>query len=260
MKEEARKVISAANAAYHEALDRENLIRQSLDEQRARVQNLQGASAEYNQTKAELENERQMLQGLLRRHSETSISADLADRLSATRNDEDKQVTIKVIEKAEIPGAAYAPARRRRALIIVLLGLVLGVGTAYVIDHWDDSIHTVEDLKRHVPLPYLGMIPRYGENAALAHIGKALGRGDGKASAPLAAGARSVEATRASKRSNYLPSPDHGRPRSPRTAIRSRRGSASSGLDAPEHAGRGAQGHSRHQSRQKLGKTSYRAT
>lgn len=205
VKEEARKVIAAADASYHESLDRENLIRQSLDEQKSRVQNLQGASVEYDQIKAELENQRQMLQGLLRRRSETSISADLADRLADTRNDEERQVTIKVIEKAEVPGAPFAPGASRRALMIVLLGIALGIGTAYVIDHWDDSIHTVEDLKRYVPLPYLGMIPRYGEKAALVHIGKALGRGDGKRAARVLSGGRSTDATLASKRSSYLP-------------------------------------------------------
>jgi polysaccharide biosynthesis transport protein len=205
VKEEARKVISAANASYHEALDREDLIRQSLDEQKSRVQDLQGASAEYNQIKAELENERQMLQGLLRRRSETSISADLADRLGG-RDQEEKQVTIKVIEKADVPSAPFAPGSRRRSLMIVLLGLVLGVGTAYVIDHWDDSIHTVEDLKRYVPLPYLGMIPRYGEKAPIGgQIGRALGRGDARIPAALPVGGRSIDRALASKRSNYLP-------------------------------------------------------
>jgi polysaccharide biosynthesis transport protein len=204
VKEEARKVISAASASYREALDRENLVRQSMDEQKSRVQDLQGASAEYNQVKAELENERQMLQGLLKRRSETSISADLADRLGG-RDQEEKQVSIKVIEKAEVPGAPFAPGARRRTLMLLLLGLVLGVGTAYVIDHWDDSIHTVEDLKRYVPLPYLGMIPRYGEKAPIGgSIGKALGRGE-REPVSLPTGSRSVERALASKRSNYLP-------------------------------------------------------
>lgn len=205
VKEEARKVISAANASYREALDRESLTRQSLDDQKSRVQNLQGASAEYSQIKAELENQRQMLQGLLKRRSETSISADLADRLGGGDREE-KQVSIKVIEKAEVPGAPYAPGARRRALMIVVLGLVLGIGTAYVIDHWDDSIHTVEDLKRHIPLPYLGMIPRYGERVPIGgHIGRALGRAEGKRPSAIAAGGSSVDRALASKRSNYLP-------------------------------------------------------
>jgi capsular exopolysaccharide synthesis family protein len=84
-------------------------------------------------------------------------------------------------------------------MMVLLLGLVLGVATAYLIDHWDDSIHTVEDLKRYVPLPYLGMIPRYGDKPALSQLGRKLS-GDSPVEPE-----RALEDTMASKRSNYLP-------------------------------------------------------
>ncbi len=187
---EARKIVAETRVSYQEALDRENLVRRALEEQKSSVQDLQTATADFEQVKVELENQRQMLQGLLKRRSETDLNADLGER---------QPVKIKIIERAEPPTGPFAPGAGRRAMMVALLGLVLGVATAYVIDHWDDSIHTVEDLKRYIPLPYLGMIPRYGDRPALSQLGRKLS-GEPRAEPPQA-----LEDTMASKRSNYLP-------------------------------------------------------
>ncbi len=189
VKEEARKIVAEARVSYQEALDRENLIRSSLEEQKSSVQDLQLATADFEQVKVELENQRQMLQGLLKRRSETDLTADLGER---------QPVKIKIIERADPSVGPYAPGASRRTLMVALLGLVLGVATAYLIDHWDDSIHTVEDLKRYVPLPYLGMIPRYGDRPALSQLGR-------KLSGEVLAEPGALDETVASKRSNYLP-------------------------------------------------------
>jgi capsular exopolysaccharide synthesis family protein len=189
VREEARKIVAETRVFYQEALDRETLIRRSLEAQKSTVQDLHLASADFEQVKVELENQRQMLQGLLKRRSETDLNADLGER---------QPVKVKIIERAEPPAAAFAPGARRFMLMVGLLGIVLGIATAYVMDHWDDSIHTVEDLKRYVPLPYLGMIPRYGDKPALAQLGRRLSR-DPRAEP------ESIDEGMAAKRSSYLP-------------------------------------------------------
>jgi capsular exopolysaccharide synthesis family protein len=186
---EARKIVAEARVSYQQALDRETLIRRSLEEQKSSVQDLQMATADFEQVKVELDNQRQMLQGLLKRRSETDLTADLGER---------QPVKVKVIERGEVPSGPYAPGSQRRLMMILLLGLVLGVGAAYLIDHWDDSIHTVEDLKRYIPLPYLGMIPRYGDRPALSQLSRRI-------SGEPRAEPQAIEDTMASKRSGYLP-------------------------------------------------------
>ena len=188
-KQEAAKVVGAAKVAYREAVDRENLLRKSLNAQKSEAQDLEHASSDYTQVRAELDNQRAILRGLLRRRSETDITADLGER---------QPVRVKFIERAEIPQMAFSPGASRRFLFLIVLGAVLGFGTAYLLDHWDDSIHTVEDLKRYIPLPYLGMIPRYGNDNIMAQISRRL--------TPQARTARERKLVRPeSKQSNYLP-------------------------------------------------------
>lgn len=166
IREEAQKQVAAARLAYQEARDREALLRQSLENQKNAARELQLASSDYDQIKIELDNQRQMLTGLMRRRSETDLTADLGEK---------QPVKVKIIEPATVPEAPFAPGKRRRAILVLLMGIVLGLGTAYLLDHWDDTIHTVEDLKSQVPLPYLGMIPRYGDENVLKQIGRKLG-------------------------------------------------------------------------------------
>lgn len=188
-KEEASKVLGTARVAYREAVDREQLLRDSLNSQKTEVQDLEHASSDYAQVKAELDNQRQILQGLLRRRSETDITADLGER---------QPVRVKFIERAEVPTMAFAPGGSRRFLFLIVVGVVLGFATAYFLDHWDDSIHTVEDLKRYVPLPYLGMIPRYGDDNMMSQISRRL--------TPQAHTARErAMVPPEAKQSNYLP-------------------------------------------------------
>ena len=188
-KEEALKVVGAAKVAYHEALDRERLLGESLNSQKSEVQDLDQASSGYVHVRAELDNQREILRGLLRRRSETDITADLGER---------QPVRVKFIERAETPRMAFSPGAGRRFLFLIVLGAVLGFATAYLLDHWDDSIHTVDDLKRYIPLPYLGMIPRYGDDNVMSQISRRL--------TPQAHTARERRLVRPeAKQSNYLP-------------------------------------------------------
>lgn len=187
--QEAQKAIGAAEVDYRESLERESLLRKSLNRQKSSVQHLEQASSDYGQVRAELDNQRQILQSLLRRRSETNITADLGER---------QPVRVKFIERAEAPVAAYAPGSSRRFVMMLALGVILGFATAYFLDHWDDSIHTVEDLRRHIPLPYLGMIPRYGDDGAISQIGRRLTPKSRNPAGPHARG-------RDARPSSYLP-------------------------------------------------------
>ena len=127
----------------------------------------------------------------------TSAPISAKDSLSAS--------LVKFIERAETPTSAFAPGSNRRFVLLLALGVILGVGSAYLLDHWDDAIHTVDDVKQHVPLPYLGMIPRYGTESALDSIKSRLAPRSGNSRGPLASG-------RDAKRTRYLPTIYDNRP------------------------------------------------
>lgn len=149
---EAAKAVDEARIAYQEVVERERLLRISVEAQREEVQKLQRVAASHTQLQIELDNHRQMLQGLLRRRSETDLSADLGER---------QPVKVRIVEPAEVPERASSPHVLMNLTVGLALGLLLGVGLALVLDHFDSTISTVEELRRFLTIPYLGMIPRH---------------------------------------------------------------------------------------------------
>lgn len=74
---------------------------------------------------------------------------------SAVSND-----SAEVVTPASTPGAPFQPRPKRNAVLGVILGLLFGVGLAFLAEYLDDSIKTKDDLEQAVPgLPVLGMIP-----------------------------------------------------------------------------------------------------
>lgn len=149
----AAKVVAKAEIDYREARKREELLSREANSQKTEAQNLSKLTNDYNQVKAEVDNQRQMLQQLLRRQSETGLTADLGE---SPRD----PVNVRVVEAALVPRGPNGPGLQRSLFLGTVLGLGLGLGLAFFLDYWETNIYTIDDLRRHVPLPYLGMVPR----------------------------------------------------------------------------------------------------
>jgi capsular exopolysaccharide synthesis family protein len=153
LREEAGKAIAGARVNFETARERERLLEEALQEQSQEARDLLVVSADYDQVRSELENEREILQGLLRRASETGLSADLREQQPAK---------VRIVQGAEVPGGPFSPNVPMSAMMGALLGCCLGIGLAFVLDYADSTLRGAEDVKRCVSLPCLGMIPRYG--------------------------------------------------------------------------------------------------
>ena len=91
---------------------------------------------------------RQIFESLLQRTKETGISGEL------------KTSNIRVVDAAEMPRAsglaeqAQQPARSRCSA-----APPLALGLAFFFEYLDNRIKTPDELKQHLGLPFLGMVP-----------------------------------------------------------------------------------------------------
>ena len=78
-----------------------------------------------------------------------------------------------VVTPAVAPASPSSPRPKRDAAIAVAVGLILGVGIAFLLEYLDDSIRHQDDLRRLVPdLPVLVAVPNVGDwkNAKSAYL------------------------------------------------------------------------------------------
>jgi len=65
-----------------------------------------------------------------------------------------------LVTPAYAPSKPFAPTPVRNAVLAVFLGMIFGIGLAFLVEYLDDSVKTKEDFERAVPgLGVLGLVP-----------------------------------------------------------------------------------------------------
>jgi len=115
---------------------------------------------EYSKLKGEVSSTEELYNLLFQQLKETSITGDLE------RNN------ISVLESARIARNITEPLQREQIIGFgVIIGLLLGVGLAFLFEYFDKTIKNPEDVEYYLSLPVLGTIPKIDKN-----YGKPYGR------------------------------------------------------------------------------------
>jgi capsular exopolysaccharide synthesis family protein len=173
VREMVAKARDSARAEYQGALRREESLTAELNRQKASAMQLNSAAVEYNNLKVEVSTRRALLDELVKRLSETEVTA----RLQGTRDS-----NIEVVDRALVPRGPYRPSLSRNLSLGLVLGLGLGLGFVFFLEYLDRTLKTVEDVERILGLPLLAVIPDMssgGEGYGYARPYYGRGRGSG---------------------------------------------------------------------------------
>lgn len=163
MKAEVNVVVGSIKAQYDAARQQEAQLRERVGQSRTTVESVQDRSVDLNLLKRELETNRQVYDSLLQRFKEVAVTGGLT-----TNN-------ISIVDEAKPPLFPFSPDPQRYALIGMGLGLLLGLGLAFLRENLDDSVKHPDEIEPSYGLPVLGLIPlvrkpgRAGQVAALIH-------------------------------------------------------------------------------------------
>ena len=135
-------------ANYDVAKSEESLLRNRLDEIKREVLELQDRSIRFNILRREVDTNRQLYDGLLQRFKEVGVAAGVG-----TNN-------ISIVDEAKTPVFPYKPNLQLNALLALVLGLLGGVGLAFLFERLDDTFKRPEELEKLLGLPVLGVIPK----------------------------------------------------------------------------------------------------
>ncbi len=143
-----RNALEKIREEYQTALSLRDRLRAALEEEKNRANRLFAASIQYNILNREAESNKEMYQSLLQRSKQAEVSASL------------RSSNIQVIDDARAPHFASSPNKRQAIMLGLFMGLILGIGLAFVMEYVDSSVKTPDDLMEHTGLPTLSVIPR----------------------------------------------------------------------------------------------------
>jgi succinoglycan biosynthesis transport protein ExoP len=147
MVDKARK---SAYAEYQTTLRQENALEQEMRGLKSEALDESSATVEYRNLSVEIETRRNLLDEVLKAHSETEVTA----RLQGTR-----ESNVRVVDRALAPGGPSSPNLKQDLSSGMLFGLVFGVGLVLLLEYLDRTVKTADQVERLLGLPTLAVIP-----------------------------------------------------------------------------------------------------
>ncbi len=145
-------------AEYDTALANENMLKEQLDDLRGQTLDTSKRSIQYNILRREADTNRQLYESLLQRYKEVGAASEVRPN------------NISIVDRAAIPIGPFAPSLTRNLALSFLLGAMLGVGLALLLEFLDDTLKTPEDIEHKLKLPVLGIIPKLGPRKSVAEV------------------------------------------------------------------------------------------
>ena len=132
---------------YLTALEREKLLRASLENQKTEENRLNESAIEYSLLKRDVDSNRQLYEGLLQKLKEAGVMTGL------------RSSNVRIVDPASAPTAPSTPNIPRNLLMSLLVGLAGGVSLAFILESRDNSVHSLEQAQMITALPSLAVIP-----------------------------------------------------------------------------------------------------
>lgn len=140
-------MLRAVQTELSVARAREDALLRQLDELKKEGTALNETEIKYQTMQRETDSTQKMLDLVLNRLKETGLTSGLEAN------------NTRMIEEAVVPKVPVRPDKRANLMLSVAVGLVLGVGVAFGFEFMDKSIKTPEDVRRHLGLPILAVVP-----------------------------------------------------------------------------------------------------
>ena len=93
-----------------------------------------------------------------------AIIEGISDEFIKTSKELVPNGNIKVIEAVELPENAVSPNKKMNIAIAFLLGLMIGVGLAFLLEFLDNTFKNKDQLEREFEIPVIGSIPTVKES------------------------------------------------------------------------------------------------
>jgi polysaccharide biosynthesis transport protein len=134
-------------AIYQAALKREQLLEGALTQQKEVVNDQAQRMIQYNILQREAEANKQLYYGLLAKLKEATLSAGM------------RTTNLRVVDPAMVPDSPSRPRKARNIALALMVGLLGGIGLAFLREYLDNTVKTPDDIEYLGNLPSLAVVP-----------------------------------------------------------------------------------------------------
>lgn len=156
LRREIRQVADAVERAYQADVNEENQLRAKIEAEKQRDFALNDASLKDAVLAREVEANRQLYKNILLRMQQIAVGQEAP------------VTNISVVDHAVAPTHPATPKKRRDLAISGLVALLLGLGLAFLLDHFDRRLKTTREAEEYLQLPALAVAPDFAKLGAEA--------------------------------------------------------------------------------------------
>jgi polysaccharide biosynthesis transport protein len=145
---EVKSIKAALKGTFETSANQEDEARKQIDKLREEVLDLQKRSIKYNSLKREVDTNRSLYNSLLQRFKEVDIAGGVGAN------------NVFIVDKALQSSVPSSPVMSRSLALSLFLGLLSGLGLAYMLELLDDTVRSADVIERISGLTTLGVIPK----------------------------------------------------------------------------------------------------
>ena len=149
LQQEIQRVVQGVESSYLAARDKERELRARMEEQTAATLGLKDAAVRYAILAREADTNRQLYESVLERMKQIGVAAEL------------RASNVFIIDAAEPPIQPSSPKKKLALLLSVVIGLIGGIGLAFLLEQMDNTLKVPEEVERRLGLPNLGVVPDF---------------------------------------------------------------------------------------------------
>lgn len=149
LEEEIGKIIEGTRKEYEIASANEEKIVSELESLKVLSLEMARKNILYSALSDQVTSSRKIYEALLARVNETSMSGQI------------EVTNIRVLDYAPEPRYPFKPRKGFNLAMGLAVGILGGLGLVFLLENLDDTLKTTQDVKNHLKLPILGLIPIY---------------------------------------------------------------------------------------------------
>ncbi len=151
---EIAKVVQSLQNDYKQSQAQERSLTAALEQQKNDALDLNRKGIQYGALARDAASNRQIFDSLMQRTKETGISGEL------------RTSNVRIVDAAETPRRPVTPNTRNNLLLGLFGGGMLALGLVFFFEYVDNRIKSPDEVKQHLGLPFLGMVPALFNHSA----------------------------------------------------------------------------------------------